>query len=233
MKLARNTTNTIRFILDELLPPIIRDSRFFMNLPMKVVLKDNAKIVMDFKAKAPFMTDEEIAAVYKNGNWFSDGRVTDINTGCIKKTLASIKGKTVLDAGCGAGYLTELLADKYKATGVDFSIEPNLSKDIPKAKFVEAHIEHLPFKDNAFDTVVCAHTIEHVRKLDPVIEELRRVAKRRLIIITPRQRPYKYTFDLHLQFFPTPHSLLQAIGSDYKVSCEDIDGDLFLIEDYD
>jgi SAM-dependent methyltransferase len=233
MNISRNVTNTIRFVLDELLPPILRDSRFFMTLPMKVVLKNNANVVINFKSKVPFMTDEEMAAVYRDGDWFTDGRETDINEGCIEKTKKSIKGKTVLDAGCGAGYLSKLLAQKYAVTGVDFAIPSGLRKKIPEVKFIEAPIEKLPFKHNAFDTVVCAHTIEHVRNITPVMQELRRVTKKRLIIITPCQRPYKYTFDLHLQFFPTPESLLLAVNSRHKVSCEVIEGDLFLIEDYE
>lgn len=38
--------------------------------------------------------------------------------------------------------------------------------------------------------------------MNTALAELRRVAKRRLIIVVPKQRNYKYTFELHINFFP-------------------------------
>jgi hypothetical protein len=52
----------------------------------------------------------------------------------------------------------------------------------------------------------------HVQDAHAALEELRCVAKRRLIVVLPKQRPYRYTFDLHLRFFP-----LFAYGSPVHV----------------
>ena len=77
---------------------------------------------------------------------------------------------------------------------------------------VHAIAERLPFRDKSFDVVTCFHTLEHTRDLPRAIAELRRVARRQLIVIVPRQRRFHYTLDLHLQFFETPEALAAAMG---------------------
>jgi len=199
---------------------------------MRLVFREKAKLFMDFKSRAPGMTPKEMAELYEQIESVSVQRDTDINDACLDRIDMSISGKTVLDAGCGRGYLAGRLAERYTVTGVDFVIGSDLSRKFPKANFCKVHIEMLPFKEASFDTVICAHTLEHVMQIEPVLRELRRVARRRLIIIVPKQRPYKYTFDLHLQFFPQAYSLLQTVGSQHQAKCEEVDGDLFLLEDY-
>ena len=96
----------------------------------------------------------------------------------------------------------------------------------------EADIENLPFQDNEFDTVVSTHTLEHVLDIKKAISELRRVGRKRLIIVVPKQRPYNYTFDLHVHFFPYKWALLahmtEAKGAqDMRL----LDGDWYYQED--
>ena len=65
--------------------------------------------------------------------------------------------------------------------------------------------------------LVSTHTLERVLNIKKAISELRRVTRKRLIIVVPKQRAYKYTFDLHVHFFPYKWSLLaymtEATGS--------------------
>jgi ubiquinone/menaquinone biosynthesis C-methylase UbiE len=142
-----------------------------------------------------------------------------------------INGQYILDAGCGDGALANRLSSLFTVTASDINISSELKRKYPKITFKEGNIESLPFNDNEFDTVICSHTLEHSRNISQAISELRRVTKKRLIIITPKQRPYKYTFDLHLHFFPYEHSLLALMGTNRKNSCRVVGGDLFYIED--
>ena len=87
-------------------------------------------------------------------------------------------------------------------------------------------IEQLPFGDRAFDTVVCVHTLEHVPDLWRAARELRRVA-RRLIVVVPRQRYYRYTVDYHLHFFPNAGPLEHLLGGTARL----VDGDWVLVSD--
>lgn len=66
----------------------------------------------------------------------------------------------------------------------------------------EGALLNIPFVDKSFDLVICTHAIEHIRDYKRAITELKRVAKRYIIIIMPCQREYKYTVDLHVNFCP-------------------------------
>lgn len=103
-------------------------------------------------------------------------------------------GAEVLDAGCGEGVLSLLLADKAKVTAVDLS-EPNIaaakkfadadSKLKGKVAFAVGDAAKLPFAENSFDCVVSNHVLEHLPDFDAGIRELYRVTRRQAVIAVP------------------------------------------------
>jgi len=101
-------------------------------------------------------------------------------------------GATVLDAGCGPGVLSILLAKKgCIVTGSDIS-EPNIkaAKEYAKKEGVEidfsvGDIEHLPFADKSFDYVVSSHVLEHVPDFAQGARELSRLARKQVLIAIP------------------------------------------------
>jgi ubiquinone/menaquinone biosynthesis C-methylase UbiE len=99
-------------------------------------------------------------------------------------------------------------------------------------QFVSGWVEDLPFGDGSFDTVVCTHVIEHILNYRQAIAELRRITRRRLIIVVPREREGIYTFNPHLNFFPYAHSFLRAMipVPQRHVIC-DIGRDIYYAED--
>ena len=231
MKINRKAATRIRIVIDECIPPIIRDSKWFMYLPMKFLFKDHLSTFMTFKDHALAMTPREFQQVYEQIEPGTIDRATDVNNECILAIMKNIVGKTVLEVGCGDGFLANKMSGTYKVTATDIITDKNLKNKFPSVTFKQANIEKLPFKDASFDTVVTTHTLEHVQNIFQAIEELRRVTKKRLIIVVPMQRPYKYTFDLHLHFFPYPASLMAIMGNRKDSSCDDLRGDLFYIED--
>jgi hypothetical protein len=58
---------------------------------------------------------------------------------------------------------------------------------------------------------VCTHVLEHVLDLRGAMAELRRIARRRVIVVVPLEREYRFTFNPHVHFFPYPHSFLRQI----------------------
>jgi len=144
---------------------------------------------------------------------------------------------SVLDVGCGTGYLLGALAQRagatpHEFTGVDFQIEPGIAARHPQVQFREADIEKLPFDDSSFDTVICTHVLEHVLDIETAIGQLRRVARRRLLVIVPLEREYRFTFNPHVHFFPYPHSFLRHVTPvPLNARCEVIGRDLLYIED--
>ncbi len=232
MRISRDTALMIHHIMDQWLPPVVRDSRLIMHPLFKMLFGIHAGAFMDFKDKSMEMNSDEIRRVYSETASSHVHRDTDINRECLRKIEKEVIGTRVLDIACGRGYLAGRLAKRHQVTAADFSIDSALRKQIPWVNFREAHICCLPFADNEFDTVVCAHTLEHIPDIRQAVSELRRVARKRLVVVVPRQRPYRYTFDLHVHFFPYRWSLMLLMGRGEKIQeCTLVGGDWFYVED--
>lgn len=230
MKVNRNFSVFVQYILDEWVPPRIRDSRWFMKPAMKFVLKDGAEEFMTFKRWFYTANSERIGKLYETTAHLQEIQgETDLNEQCTQKILRTISTNNVLEVGCGRGYLANLVSSNHKITACDIVIPNSLKKKYPAIRFVEGDIENLPFKDGEFETVVCTHTLEHTKDLKKAVDELRRIASKELIIVVPRQRPYKYTFSLHTQFFPYEWSLTNAFGYHEGAKIEKL-GDWFYYE---
>lgn len=206
--LSRNITTKIAFVLDELVPPILRDSKWFMWLPFRALFGAKSEHFFRFKKYAFDLSPEEFKQSYQDTASAHIDRETDLNAGCTAEILKNIVGENVLEVGCGRAYLAAQVSKLANITACDMRISNELRHQHPDLDLREINIEELPFEDDAFDTVISTHTLEHVLDIVKAIAELRRIAKKRLIIVVPKQRPYKYTFDLHLHFFPYKWSLL-------------------------
>ena len=87
------------------------------------------------------------------------------------------RARRALDLGCGDGRLTAgLEAEELTAADVSRVALDRAAWRLPGARLVQLQLdEPLPFEDGAFDLAVCAETIEHVRDLQLLLSELRRV----------------------------------------------------------
>ena len=212
MKLSRNFTLAVHFFLDKLLPPLLRDSRWFIAPIFRLLFANKAHYYLDFKENLPNLSDSDINQYYEILADTFIQRETDLNKESILYIEKEIIGNNVLDVASGRGFLSHRLAKKgYDVTGVDI-IQP---KDLQKSDnlhFLTAEITDLPFENQCFDSVTCTHTLEHIRNLPQALKEVRRVCKKRLIVVVPCQREYRYTFDLHIHFFPYEYSLRKYVG---------------------
>jgi SAM-dependent methyltransferase len=227
----RETTNVIRAVLEEALPPMVRDSK-----PMRWLFRRHWGDLVDdierFRERIPFVTDREYREIYERMPRIQNE--TDNSEACLERIAGAIHGETVLDVGCGTGFLLDHLKHArpdLALTGVDFIIEEGTRSRHPDIRFEQANIEQLPFADGAFDTVICTHVLEHILELRQALSELRRVARRRLIIVVPQEREYRFTFNPHLHFFPYPHSFLRyvtPVPQDHEL--ESVGRDIFYAE---
>jgi ubiquinone/menaquinone biosynthesis C-methylase UbiE len=104
-------------------------------------------------------------------------------------------GARVLDAGCGEGVLSCLMAERgAHVTAVDYS-RPNIEAARARAAalgppcdriaFDVGDAENLPFPDRSFDCVVSNHVLEHIPDFRRGIAELHRVTAGAAIIAVP------------------------------------------------
>src|SRR5262249_28573778 len=125
---------------------------------------------------------EQIDAI--NGTRLSFDRFYS-ETGWTKEWM---KGKWILDAGCGTGRFVEIASrEDCDVVGVDLSNATDAAKTTLKGRrnvhLVQASIYELPFKDGAFDDCYCIGVIQHtpdpeksVRSLPGLLKKGGRIA---------------------------------------------------------
>lgn len=225
----RRVTYAVRRLLDDFLPPVVREWRP-LNRWMATRFHGPA-FDLDFKEQAFAMSPTQIAAAYaaldSGGGRYRDSDTTPAQIAAI---AAAARGR-VLEVGCGNGAVAERLRAGHVVVAVDVTLA-SVRETRRRAGCIAtvAGLPELPFRDRAFDTVVCAHTLEHVPDLFRAAAELRRVAPR-VIVVVPRQRYYRYTVDYHLHFFPSAAPLLYLFGHLFGGRVELIDGDWLLVVD--
>jgi ubiquinone/menaquinone biosynthesis C-methylase UbiE len=123
----------------------------------------------------------------------------------------ALAGKDVLDAACGVGYGTRILADSGAArvVGIDRSgeaIEKAGGRVGTNVELFVGDLHELPFEPSSFDAVVCFEAIEHVDRPERVLDELKRVlrASGLLLLSTPNRAVYVRGNPHHVhEYLPT------------------------------
>lgn len=208
--MKREQTNLVRFIIEECLPPIIRDwpllNRLFSGLS-GIDLEQCRRL----RQRIPTLTPEQLTQFYRDFPRIQEG--TDNSQKCIDRILAALHGSSVCDVGCGTGYLLRRIRQRGGCdtlVGVDFSRHTEWA-DTERITFIEHDILKLPFDDGQFDTVISTHTLEHILDIAAAVNELRRICSHRLLIVVPRERESIWSFNPHFHYFPYEHSFLKHL----------------------
>ncbi|MBZ0223791.1 MAG: class I SAM-dependent methyltransferase [Dokdonella sp.] len=109
-----------------------------------------------------------------------------------------VSGKRVLDAACGEGYGTALLAAvATEAVGVDIDAATIAHAStryaaIGNLRYHCTDVTRLPFPDRSFDVVVSFETLEHLAAQEALLAEFARVlaADGMLVLSSPDKRTY-------------------------------------------
>jgi 2-polyprenyl-3-methyl-5-hydroxy-6-metoxy-1,4-benzoquinol methylase len=133
-------------------------------------------------------------------------------------------GRRVLDAGCGTGYGTAMLAQPASGatsvTAIDVApeaIEATRSRVPDTVNLVQTDIHRLPFADKSFDLITCFEVIEHVTEQESVLDELRRLLADDglLIISSPNRLVYPAGNPHHVHEY-TPGELREQLEARFE-----------------
>lgn len=139
----------------------------------------------------------------------------------LRRFKPALAGRRVLDAGCGAGSLTEkLVRDGYDVTAVDGSeaFVREVERRMPpgaSATVFQADLTDLPLPSGHFDGVACGEVLEHLEDDAGALGEICRVLRPGgVVLVTVPANPWRYDWvDLwaghHRRY--TPASLAERL----------------------
>ncbi len=117
---------------------------------------------------------------------------TELTDQAVLDAVGDVEGLDVLDAGCGEGYMSRLLAERgARAAGVDVSdsligyARTHAEADRLGTRYTVASLENLPYDHDSFDVAVCNHVLSDVSDPGAALLELGRVLRPggRLVIL--------------------------------------------------
>lgn len=109
------------------------------------------------------------------------------------RALAGLVSPTLLDVGCGEGYVLRRLREarpELVLLGIDgdrqaLALARALGPDV--ATFWQGDASHLPFRDHSFDMLTCLEVLEHLKEPRRALDELARVSRRYALLSVPHQ----------------------------------------------
>ena len=115
---------------------------------------------------------------------------------CVEQLLGNVKGKKLLDAGCGEGYLTRYYAHLgAHVMGVDISEELiEISKKVTEEAKIDASFQvgdicKLGFQSNIFDLILCNLVLLNIPCLQDALSEFYRVLKPGAVLVYSMVHP--------------------------------------------
>lgn len=131
------------------------------------------------------MTNSSIQK-FQNEGWEHPLELTGFNK---QMVLDNFREKSVVDIGCGDGFLLKKLLEKDKNVRVlGLDISP-VALEKAKENGIDAILcditEKLPFEDNSFDSALLLDVLEHMFQPEPVLKEAVRISKGYVYISVP------------------------------------------------
>jgi ubiquinone/menaquinone biosynthesis C-methylase UbiE len=125
-------------------------------------------------------------------------------------------GESVLDVGCGAGYLTKCLEENLRAETTGLDVKDFRAVGVP---FREFNGIVIPFADKTFDHIVLSFTLHHCHDPIALIRECRRVGRRTIMAFEDLPQTWfgRLVTALHVEAFRRQYGL-EYKGGDYRAA---------------
>jgi len=128
---------------------------------------------------------DKIAKAYyekRKGDRFDYNK--DIEIPALIKLIGSVRGKILLDMGCGFGDHAQILSRKGAKKIIGFDVSKELvrfaqERKIPRTEFGIGDMDKkLPYKNSSFDMVYSGLAVHYVKNLKQLFKETRRVLRK-------------------------------------------------------
>lgn len=140
----------------------------------------------------------------------------------LRRTCASLDFDSALDVGCADGFFVDLLRRELGADAAGVDLAPSFVRRMGSvfgAPGVVGDGVALPFRDDAVDLVLCTETAEHVLDVGALVDELRRVARRWIVVTVPvgsdEEPDLDFTGEGHVHAFD--RAALEALFGDATI----------------
>ena len=175
---------------------------------------------MDFDELSKW-NDEMVEKYHSEGTLFESANpflryVEKMRAKTIVKLANVSKHDSVIDVGCGEGYILSLLPKAKKSIGLDISkVALNRAKKfLQNRKDIELLLgdgQNIRFEDDSFDVVICSEMLEHIPNPHAVIKELHRILKPNgnLVVSIPDESRIKQIMQI-VKFFKVDRFLHAA-----------------------
>lgn len=122
------------------------------------------------------------AKIYDETDTAYYSKYPKISCNDVAERLRNIQYQSLLDIGCGTGYLLDLLQKQKNALYCGLDLSPEMlkaaKKKLPESVFLtEGSSDCLPYDDNSFDAVTCIQSFHHYPRPDKAMAEAYRVLK--------------------------------------------------------
>jgi len=158
---------------------------------------------MDSKNLAKW-NDQMVLKYHKNGTLFESKNplLRFIEKRRLKKIIQVShlnENDTVLDLGCGEGFLISFLPKLKRIVGIDISKivlkrAKKILKDKSNVQLIWGDAQKLNMADEIFDKIICSETLEHLPYPQKVMKEIHRLLKRNglAIISVPDEKRIQF-----------------------------------------
>jgi len=148
----------------------------------------------------------------------------------IIESISLINSKSILDIGCGEGFVTIEVAKKIKAkiVGIDkekdaikFAISNNKLENMEYSTGDIFKLDY--FKDNSFDLVMSLEVLEHLENYEKAIEIMSKLSKKYLLLSVPNEPWFRMANVLRLKYLKrfgnTPGHVNNWTRKEFRALC--------------
>lgn len=162
----------------------------------------------------------DLAVLYKPSSPLYSKRLSpdsDLNSFHLRRILRiaeDLHPATILDLGCGSGFLLNQLRARLPNATLLFGVDYDLDSGENGFKYIQDDLTRFVLQQSAqsYDLVICTHTLEHLSNSIQVCQEIFRIARLGVILVCPLEKKFRWGLNYHVNFFSSKVDFADQLG---------------------